>query len=444
MSILLLIVMLFASAMLSGSEIAYFSIGPADIDQLKQEGKQWSERILKLLGNEDKLLATILVFNNLINIGIVIISDYILHILFPVEFYQSLAEKIHNIPGLNLISSDSISGFLNVFITVVCVTSLLVLFGEIIPKVYAKFNHLKFAKSLSYVLTKLVWFFTPITNFLVNGSEFLEKKLSKNSNGDISAEEMDAAIKLTIKGNKHDKADFDILKAITQFGDVSVKQIMTSRVDIGAIDSDASFKEVMKLIRSSGYSRIPVYENNIDKIIGILYVKDFIKYIDAPDDLNWTEQIRTELMYIPESKKINDLLNEFQEQKKHMAIVVDEFGGCEGLVTLEDIMEEIVGDIKDEFHLESISFKKIDDFNYEFDGKTLINDFCKLLGIDIDYFDEIKGDADSLAGIILENIGFFPVKNQIITLRSFKFKIKEIDKRRIINIKVTIPKKVEA
>ena len=315
MSILLLIVMLFASAMLSGSEIAYFSIGPADIDQLKQEGKQWSERILKLLGNEDKLLATILVFNNLINIGIVIISDYILHILFPVEFYQSLAEKIHNIPGLNLISSDSISGFLNVFITVVCVTSLLVLFGEIIPKVYAKFNHLKFAKSLSYVLTKLVWFFTPITNFLVNGSEFLEKKLSKNSNGDISAEEMDAAIKLTIKGNKHDKADFDILKAITQFGDVSVKQIMTSRVDIGAIDSDASFKEVMKLIRSSGYSRIPVYENNIDKIIGILYVKDFIKYIDAPENLNWAEHIRTELMYIPESKKIDDLLNEFQEQK---------------------------------------------------------------------------------------------------------------------------------
>ncbi len=444
MSILLLVIMLLASAMLSGSEIAYFSIGPTDIEQLKQEGKQWSERMLELLSNEDKLLATILVFNNLINIGIVIVSDSILHTIFPVEFYLNLGTKLHDLPGFNLIDIESISGFLNVFITVVCVTSLLVLFGEIIPKVYAKFNYLKFAKLLSYVLTKLVWFFTPITSFLVNGSEFLEKKLSKNSNGDISAEEMDAAIKLTIKGHKHGKADFDILKAITQFGDVSVKQIMTSRVDIGAIDSEASFKEVMKFIRSSGYSRIPVYENNIDQIIGILYVKDFIKYIDAPDDLKWTEHIRAELMYVPESKKIDDLLNEFQEQKKHMAIVVDEFGGCEGLVTLEDIMEEIVGDIKDEFHLESISFKKIDDFNYEFDGKTLINDFCKLLDIDIDYFDKIKGDSDSLAGLILENFGFFPVKNQVISLKSFLFKIKEIDKRRIINIKVTIPKKIEA
>ncbi len=379
LSVLFLVTMLLISAMMSGSEIAYFSIGPSDIEQLKQEGKLWSERILNLLGDEDRLLATVLVFNNLINIGIVIISDHLLGIIFSNHFYHFFAVKIQDFLVFDYLTIDGIANFLHIFITVVCVTSLLVLFGEVIPKVYAKFNYLTFAKIMSNILTKLVWFFTPITGFLVNGSEIIEKKLSQKANGDISAEEMDAAIKLTIKGNKHDKADFDILKSITQFGDVSVKQIMTSRVDVVAISSDISFKEVMKLIKKSGMSRIPVYDDNIDNIIGILYVKDFIKYIDAPDDFEWVKHIRRKSLFVPESKKIDDLLAEFQNEKKHMAIVVDEFGGCSGLVTLEDIMEEIVGDIKDEFHLDpNINFKKIDNFNYEFAGKTLINDFCKL------------------------------------------------------------------
>ncbi|MCB0588961.1 MAG: gliding motility-associated protein GldE, partial [Phaeodactylibacter sp.] len=331
-------------------------------------------------------------------------------------------------------------GFL---ITVVGVTFLLVLFGEVAPKVYAKINNIRLARLMARPITILLKVLGPLNNLLVNTTRIIERKLASTAPGSnlTSREDIDEAIELTVSQEKDAGQDVDILKSIVKFGEVTVKQIMSSRVDVVAVDFRIDYHELLSVVRESGYSRIPVYENDFDNVAGILYVKDLLGHLNEGNDFEWQELIRTDVYYVPEAKKINDLLKEFQQQHLHLAIVVDEYGGSSGIVTLEDIMEEVIGEIKDEFDDEvEVVFKKIDDFNYLFEGKTLLNDVCRIVGIDTNTFDEVKGEADSLAGLILEITGVIPKVDSEIPYNQFRFKVVSVNRRRIEQILFTLPK----
>jgi len=290
------------------------------------------------------------------------------------------------------------------------------------------------------ILDKL---FRPLSSLLVNGTGAIESRFAKNSQSlsVASKKDFDQAIELTVAGGDNAKQEVDLLKSIVNFGEVSVKQIMRSRVDVIAIDVEQSFPEVLKIVRKSGYSRIPVYKEDFDHVSGILYVKDLIGNLSEGNDFKWQQFIRTEILFAPEQKKISELLKDFQSSRMHMAIIVDEYGGSSGIVTLEDIMEEVVGDIRDEFDNQlEIDYKKLDDFNYVFEGKSLLNDVCRILRLETDAFDEIKGESDSLAGMLLEMCGFIPKKGREASYKNYKFKVLSSDKRRIKEIQVTLPK----
>lgn len=441
-----ILLLLLCSALISGSEVAFFSLSPNDFEKLQNEGDQSSKRILKLKEQPEMLLATILVSNNFINIAIVILSDFVLGLSLPEGRLESWATVVKNILSnigiaVDLERTSRSIGFL---ITVVGVTFLLVLFGEVAPKFYAKFNNIKLSKFMSGPLTFLTRFFSPISKILVRATSYIERKLAektKNS-GLTSREDIDEAIDLTAINNAEIEQEAEILKSIVKFGDVSAKQIMKSRIDVTAIDFRINYAELLKVVKESGFSRIPVYDEDFDNVTGILYVKDLLGHLQEEANFEWQGLIRTNVLFIPESKKIDDLLSEFQAKRLHMAIVVDEYGGSSGIVTLEDILEEIIGEIKDEFDDDpDIIFKKLDDKNYIFEGKTLLNDFCRIIGVDTSTFDEIKGDFDSLAGMLLEMYGFLPEKDAEIKHEHYKFKVVEADKRRIQQILVTIDDK---
>ena len=444
LGIFAIILLLFASGMISGSEVAYFSLSYNDIEVLEQENKASSKRIVLLKDRPRTLLATILICNNFINIAIVIVSDFVLKNILPETLFEAWAKNI--IQSSNLFSNyapEKLANNFSFLITVVGVTFLLVLFGEVAPKVYANLNNIRLARITSGPLLFLMRVLNPLSSILVSWTNIIEKRLAKatQSGAIASREEIDEAIELTVANDEDTEQEIDILKSIVKFGDVSVKQIMRSRVDVKAVDFRIDFTDLLKVVKESGYSRIPVYDNDFDNVTGILYAKDLLGYLHEAATFEWQELIRTNVMYVPEAKKIDALLKEFQTRRMHMAIVVDEYGGSSGIVTLEDIMEEIIGDIKDEFDDDDeVDYKKIDDFNYVFEGKSLLNDVCRIIGWDTTTFDEVKGESDSIAGLILELIGQMPQKDMEISYNQFRFKIVSVSKRRIVQILVTLPK----
>jgi putative hemolysin len=403
--------LLVSSALVSGSEVAYFSLSPAELNKLRRSKLKIDQSVIRLLGIPDRLLATILVANNFINIGIVIISAFI-------------TTKLFNFSG------PAAYGFI---IQVVIITFLLLFFGEILPKVYASRYAVKFSKLMAKPLNISEKIFRPINSFLIYSTSIVNKKfMQKRKN--ISIAELSDALELT----QHDiSEDKKILKGIVKFSNIYVKEIMKSRLDVVSVGITTKFKDLMTIINNSGYSRIPVYENTFDNIKGILYIKDLLPYIHKSGFFKWQSLIRPPY-YIPESKKINDLLKEFQINKIHMAIVIDEYGGSSGIVTLEDILEEIVGEITDEYDYEESIYTKVDENQYIVEGKILLNDLYKILNIREDVFNDIKGEADTLAGLILELRGEIPRKGEKISYKNFVFKVISVDKRRIIKIHVTV------
>jgi gliding motility-associated protein GldE len=323
-------------------------------------------------------------------------------------------------------------------IQIVLVTFIIVMFGEVVPKIYANQNNLRVARFSIRFLQMLHFIFQPIVKLLVVSSSTLEKKLSGYSMG-VSAKDIDDAIDIAAEGNNEEfSRDTSILKGIVKFGNITVTEIMRARVDVVAVDRSIPFSELMKTVRESGYSRIPVYDGDFDTVIGIIYAKDLLPYLNQGDAFDWKPLIKPPL-YVPESKKIDQLLEEFQAKRVHMAIVVDEYGGSSGLVTLEDVLEEVLGEIKDEFDdVQEIEFKKIDDYNYIFEGKTAINDVCKVLQIPSDTFDKVRGDADSLAGLLLELKGELPENGEMLGTDGFSFQILEMNATRIVKVKVTL------
>lgn len=438
----LILLLLISSAFISSSEVAFFSLSPNDLEKLKSEKENSSsiKRLLTLLETPRTLLATILISNNLVNIAIVIVSDYVLRTLITEEICASWASHLMALLPFLPWTISFLADAIHFIITIGVVTFALVLFGEVAPKVYAKINNVKLALLMSFPLSFFQRRFLPLSKMLISLTSIIEKKLAhRTTNNLASKEEIGEAIDLTVKGGFNANEEVDILKSIVTFGDVSVKQIMQPRVDVIAVDFQSTYKDLLAVVKKSGYSRIPIYNENFDQITGLLYVKDLLGHLEEDNEFEWQALLRTEILYIPESKKIDDLLKEFQAKRLHMAIVVDEYGGTAGIVTLEDIMEEIIGEIRDEFDDEiELDYQKIDDYNYIFEGKTLLNDVCRVIGLDINTFDDIRGDADSLAGLILELLGRFPRKGREIKESQFTFKVLEVNKKRIQQIKITL------
>lgn len=418
LEIAVVIILLFLSALFSGSEIAFFSLSPKQINGIKKSNNNRDRFILQLLDNPKKLLATLLIANNFVNIAIVIISSLITS--------QLLDLFVHPLLGL--------------FIQVVVVTFFIVFFGEITPKVYATKKAVQMAHFMAFPLLLLNKIFSPLSVPLVVSTNFIDRiALKKRYN--ISVDELTHAIDITSDSDTPEE-EKKILKGIVRFGNIDVKQIMKSRSDVVAFDYKTNYTELLKKIMESGYSRIPVYEGNFDKVMGILYIKDILAFLGKGDEFNWQSLLR-QPYFVPESKKINDLLKEFQKLKNHIAIVVDEYGGSSGIVTMEDILEEIVGEINDEFDDDELIYSKLDDNNYVFEGKTLLNDVCRVLEIDRKVFDVVEGEADTLAGLILELSEKIPEKNEQVIFRNYRFTIESADKRRIKRIKISILKKHE-
>lgn len=409
-----LIILLLFSAFISGSEVAYFSLGPSEKEAISSnETKAYSKAKL-LLNNPKELLATILISNNFVNVGIIILSSYLINKIFDFS---------------------TIPNWLSFGIQVVGITFVILLFGEVIPKVYATKHALKLVQIMAFPLHYLKNTVKPFSYLLIHSSGLIDKGIKKKSL-DISVEGLSHAIDLT-EGISENEDEHKILKGIVQFGETSVKQVMRARVDVVAIDIETSFSQIITTILDSGHSRIPVYLDSFDNVKGILYIKDLLPYIQKKADFKWQSLIRPPF-YVPENKKLDDLLKDFQTKKVHLAIVVDEYGGTSGIITLEDVLEEIVGEITDEFDDEDIAYSKLDENNYVFDGKTSLNDVCKILNIDdTKFFDDIKKDADSLAGLVIEIAGKIPKKNEKIVYKNFTFVIEASDKRRVKQIKLT-------
>lgn len=436
--LLLLILLIICSALISGSEVAFFSLNPKDIHFLEDEHDRASSIILDFQQKPRTLLATILICNNFINIAIVVVSNYLVEELLGPQRLEVIGNFLYEFLGV--LNPAQLAVAFNFLITVIGVTSILVLFGEVAPKVYANLNNLKFARRMAIPLAILERICSPFSSILVGLSTRLESKFNQGSNlSNTSREDIDKAIELSVSDGQNAVQEVDILKGIVKFGDVTAKQIMKSRVDVVAIDENSNFKEVLDIVKSSGYSRIPVFKDDFDTVTGILYVKDLIGHTSESGDFDWRPLIRTSVLYIPESKKIDDLLREFQLKRTHIGIVVDEYGGSAGIVTLEDVMEEVVGDIKDEFDdTEDIDYVQIGKDNYIFEGKSMINDVCRVIGKDTNFFDDIRGNADSLAGLILETTGVIPKVEKRIIYKDVEFGIVSVTKRRIEKINVKI------
>lgn len=404
--------LLFCSALISGAEVALFSLSQKDLDDTLQEHPSKGKIITKLLEKPKKLLATLLVANNFINIGVVILFLFI---------------------GKNWFAAVS-SPILKFSIEVVIVTFLILLFGEVLPKVYASRNNIKFAKRVAYPVAVLDKLLSPISLPMRKVTIYLHNKLGKQKTN-FSVDQLSQALELT-DSDESSSEEQKILEGIVTFGNTDARQVMSPRMDIFALEIEESFAVIYSKIIEKGFSRIPVYRDNIDQIEGVLFVKDLLRHIDK-DEFDWKTLIR-EPFFIPENKKIDNLLKDFQNMKSHLAIVVDEYGGTSGIVSLEDIIEEIVGDISDEFDGDNSNFSKIDDKNYVFEGKTNLKDFYRVIDVDEELFEIKKGEAETLAGFILEILGNFPKKDQKIVFENCTFTIEVVDKKRVKQIKVTI------
>ncbi len=411
--LIVIFVLLLLTAITAGAETAYFSLTAKDINYLKSKDKVNMRQTVKLLEKPKMLLATIVVANNAINIAIIITT--------------------------NLLISEIIKPFANplvlFLVQVIIVTFLLVLFGEVLPKVYATQNNLRMALFCAPTLKVLMSIFRPVSRILVNSTNFIERQLSNKLSRTISSEDFEHAIELTV-GHSATKEEVSIFKGILKFGNITAKQIMRTRLDVSGLEYNMSFAEVQQHCIEVGYSRLPVYKETLDKIAGMIHTKDFLPYTDKTE-FDWHKLIRP-AYFVHENKFIEDLLKEFQQKRIHLAIVVDEFGGTSGIVTLEDIMEEVIGDIKDEFDEEDQNYRRIDDHNFIFEGKTPINDVCRVIGEPQDIFDKVRGESDSLAGLVLEIAGKFPAVNETLHFEQYDFTVLAIENRRIQRVKLTI------
>lgn len=412
MGIILLII---SSAMISAAEVAFFSLSAKDISQLKNSPNKNERLIIAMVEKPRELLATILIANNFVNVSIIIIFYYITLSIFDFSHYPVI-------------------GFI---LQVIVVTGFLVLFGEVLPKVYSAQNNLKVSRAMVYPVLFLEKLFYPFSYLLISSTGFIEKRLNKKYNHRTSLEEINHAIEMTAD-EKTSRQEINILKGIVKFGNTPSKEVMKARTDVVAVESTKNFMDLMKVVRESGYSRIPIYKGTLDNVIGILYSKDLIVHSEREKDFHW-QQLMRPTFFIPETKKIDSLLKDFQSRKTHIAVVVDEYGGTTGIITLEDIMEEVIGDIKDEFdELHEIKFHKDANDNFTFEGKTSLNDVCKMMNLKTDVFDDVKGDADSLAGLVLQISGKMPEMNEEVHFKKFLFTVLSVDKRKIDKVSVKI------
>lgn len=407
-----LVVLLFCSALISGAEVALFSLSQKDIEEAIEENNSKGKVISELLEKPKKLLATLLVANNFINIAIVILFSFIGKSIFAVIT----------------------STLLRFILEVVVVTFLILLFGEVLPKVYANRNKVKFAKLIAYLIAFLDKILSPISLPMRAATIYLHNKLGKQKTN-FSVDQLSQALELT-DSDETSTEEQKILEGIVSFGNTETRQVMSPRIDIFALEIEESFSEICPKIIEKGHSRIPVYRDNIDHIEGVLFVKDLLPYINS-NEFDWKSLLR-QPFFVPENKKLDNLLKDFQSKKSHLAIVVDEYGGTSGLVSLEDVIEEIVGDISDEFDDENNNFTQIDDRNYLFEGKINLKDFYRIIDVDEELFEIQKGEAETLGGFILEILGNFPKKDQKIIFENCVFTIEVVDKKRIKQIKVTI------
>jgi len=413
----ILIVLLLLSALVSGSEVALFSMSPQDIEQLKTGKSKSEQTILALLNQPKELLAIILIANNFVNVGIIVLSSFMTQSWFSPQFLSEHAN-------------------LAFLIQVVGITFVILLIGEVIPKVFATKNGIFLARITAIPLNTLQIIppFSWLCKALVQGTEIINKRAKKRGLN-LSSDDLEHALALTREENSSEE-EHKILEGIVKFGNTDVKQIMRSRVDTIAVDADCSYTEVMDIILESGFSRMPVYSESFDNVIGILYVKDLLAYLNETEDFDWKSLIRPPF-FVPESRKIDDLLTDFQTRKMHMAVVVDEYGGTQGVVTLEDVLEEIVGEITDEFDDDELVYSKLDKDNYVFEGKTPLLDLYKVMDIDGKEFEEVKGDADSIAGFLIEQAGKILRKNERLQFGGLTFVVEAADKRRVKLVKVS-------
>ena len=403
--------LIFMSGFASGSEIAFFSLTPSDIDSLDPEHNNADKNIEILRHDSERTLATILVTNNFVNVTIIMLFNYIFSslITFKAEWFE-------------------------IFCVTILLTFLLLLFGEIMPKVYCRQNALSFCRRSAHIIMVLRKQFWPIESILLKSGDIAEKAVRKE-NRQLTADDLEQALELTDKNEIKDEKS--MLQGIIRFGDETAKEVMTSRQDIVDLDIKSSYADVLKCIVENNYSRIPVYQDNTDNIRGILYIKDLLPHLSKSANFRWQSLIRPPY-FVPETKKIDDLLREFQDNKVHIAIVVDEFGGTSGIVTLEDILEEIVGEINDEYDEEEKYYSKLNYNTFVFEGKTLLTDLCRILQVDEEEFSDVEGDADSLAGLLLEMKGDFLSVHERIDYKHYTFEILEIEERRISRVKITI------
>jgi gliding motility-associated protein GldE len=409
--IIVLIFLLAVSALMSASEVAYFSLSPEDLEKLKTRKNKKAVMALKLHNMPERLLSTILVSNNTVNIAIVLLAAFLSTKTFDFSF-------------------NPVLGFI---IEAVGITFLLLFFGEIMPKVYATKNQIKVSLFMAYPLSVLEVLFKPVTSLLILSTSFVKKR-TRTRHPNISMDDLSDALELASENINEDEK---ILKGIVNFGNINVSEIMCPRIDVTAIDIKLGFNRVKSIIIESGFSRIPVYAGSFDSVKGILYAKDILPYTNSPDNFKWQSLMRPP-HFVPETKKINELLKEFQIRKIHMAVVIDEYGGTSGITTLEDVLEEIVGEITDESDEDESLYHRIDERTFLFEGKVLLNDFFKIIEAEDDPFVEVRGESETLAGLILELTGEIPQKGQVITYGNFTFRIESADKRRIKEIRVEL------
>ena len=419
---LIILVLIFLSGVMSASEIAFFSLSNAELGSLRESEDPEDNRVANLLDRPRYLLSSILITNNLTNIGVIVTSYFVTKRMLH---FADVTVLDFIIPGYVLQFAWNL----------VFVTFFLVLFGEATPKVYATHNKLKIARAMSGIFALMVRVYAPINYVLVGSTKVIERRL-KRYNTEIDIEEINKAIEITVE-KKESKQDAKMLKGIVLFGNITVKQVMRPRTEAAALDYEFTFKEVMDFIRETGYSRYPVFKDNLDNIIGVLNIKDLLEHLNQDADFGWQSMVR-EPFFVPEGKKIDDLLREIQQNRKHLAIVVDEYGGTAGIITLEDIIEEVVGDITDEFDDTTDSnFRKLDEKNFLFDGKTPLVDACRLMEVDTETFNETKGEAETLAGLILEVAGRIPKNGEEVRLLNYKFTIISVMNNRIEKVKIT-------
>jgi gliding motility-associated protein GldE len=418
--VILLIFLLLMSFGVSGAEVALFSLNSKDINMLKTKQHDAAKRIINLLEEPKEVYATLLITGTFINISIIVLSNFLLNKLIPL---------------------DQVSFYVSILIKVVAITFVLVFFGKILPKVLATQNNLRFAYDSSFFIDALHLIFRRVSKWIVSLADGIGRRLGADKSEAISIRELDEAIDVK-PDEEASQEEKNIMKGIVKFGNITVKQIMHSRLDVNGIDYNLPFKEVLHKVEELHYSRLPVYKNNLDEVVGIINTKDVIPHLDEHESYDWHSLIRPPY-FVPETKAIEDLLKEFQQKRIHFAVVVDEFGGTSGIITLEDIMEEVIGEIKDEFDIEESRNKKIDNNTFIFEGKTPLVDICRIMKIPPDTFDKVKGESESMAGLVLEIHGEMPGENEVVRCGDFEFTVVEKDQTRILLVKVTLTRSLK-